>query len=129
MDSNLNGRPTDPVRRWLRSARFAVAGIRHGWATQRNFRIECVLGGLTLLAALWLRTPIAPVLLACGLVLGLELLNTALEALVDLVSPEQHRLAKVVKDTAAGAVLLACVFAVLVGAAVLVPPLMRVFGF
>ena len=67
-------------------------------------------------------------LLACGLVLGLELLNTALEALVDLVSPEQHRLAKAAKDAAAGAVLLACVFAVLVGAVVLMPPLLRKLG-
>ena len=116
------------MRRWLRSARFAVAGIRYGWASQRNFRIEVVLGGLALLATLWLRAPLAPVLLACGLVLGLELLNTALEALVDLVSPEAHLLAKVAKDAAAGAVLLACAFAVLVGAVVLVPPLLARLG-
>lgn len=116
------------MRRWLRSARFAVAGIRHGWATQRNFRIEVVLGAVAILTALWLRAPLAPVLLACGLVLGLELMNTALEALVDLVSPEPHPLARVAKDAAAGAVLLACAFAVLVGAAVLLPPLLGRLG-
>lgn len=116
------------MRRWLGSARFAVAGIRHGWVTQRNFRIEVVLGGAALLTTLWLRAPLVPVLLACGLVLGLELVNTALEALVDLVSPEAHLLAKAAKDAAAGAVLLACVFAVLVGAVVLVPPLLARLG-
>ena len=116
------------MRRWLGSARFAVAGIRHGWATQRNFRIEVALGTIAVLVALWLRAPLAPVLLACGLVLGLELVNTALEALVDLVSPEAQPLAKAAKDAAAGAVLLACVFAVLVGAVVLVPPLLARLG-
>ncbi len=113
------------MRRWLKSARFAVAGIRHGWVTQRNFRIEAVLGLVAVLVAVWVQAPLAPVLLACGLVLTLELLNTAVEAVVDLVSPEPHPLAKVAKDAAAGAVLLACVFAVLVGAVVLLPPLLR----
>ena len=116
------------MRRWLKSASFALAGIRHGWATQSNFRTEVTLGALAVLVALWLRAPLAPVLLACGLVLALELINTALEALVDLVSPEEHPLAKVAKDTAAGAVLLACVFAVLVGAATLGPALLERLG-
>ncbi len=83
---------------------------------------------VALLVALWVRAPLAPVLLACGLVLALELMNTALEAVVDLVSPEAHRLAKIAKDAAAGAVLLACVFAVLVGVAVILPPLLRQLG-
>lgn len=116
------------MRRWLKSARFALAGIRHGWATQRNFRIEVVLGTLAVLVAVWVQAPLAPVLLACGLVLALELLNTAVEAVVDLVSPETHPLAKVAKDAAAGAVLAGSVFAVLVGADVLLPPLLRRLG-
>lgn len=116
------------MRRWLTSARFAALGIRHGWVSQRNFRIECVLGAAAVLTALGLRAPLAPVLLACALVLALELMNTALEAVVDLVSPEQHPLARAAKDAAAGAVLLACVFAVLVGAVVLLPPLLRAVG-
>ncbi len=116
------------MRRWLRSATFALAGVRHGWAGQRNFRIEVTLGMIALLAALWLQAPLSPVLLACGLVLALELMNTALEALVDLVSPEPHPLAKVAKDAAAGAVLVGAFFAVLVGAAVLGPPLLRKLG-
>jgi diacylglycerol kinase (ATP) len=116
------------LRRWLRSATFAASGIRHGWVSQRNFRTECVLGAVAVLTALWLHVSLAPVLLACGLVLGTELMNTALEAVVDLVSPELHPLAKAAKDAAAGAVLLACIFAVLVGALLLLPPLLHVLG-
>lgn len=117
------------MRRWLRSARFAAAGIRHGWASQRNFRTEVVLGALAVLVALWVQAPLAPVLLSCALVLGLELVNTAVEAVVDLVSPEVHPLAEVAKDAAAGAVLLSAAFAVLVALVVILPPLLRKLGF
>ena len=66
-----------------------------------------------------------PVLLCCALVLSLELVNTALEALSDLISPEWHPLAKLAKDAAAGAVLVGSVVSVVVGAAVFGPPLYR----
>jgi len=116
------------MRRWLRSAAFAVAGVRHGWASQRNFRIEVVLGTVAVLVALWVQAPLAPVLLSCALVLALELVNTAIEAVVDLASPQAHPLAKVAKDSAAGAVLLAATFAVLVALDVLLLPLLAKLG-
>lgn len=112
-------------RRWVRSAGFAWAGVRHVYRTQANFRIEVWAGVLALTLTAWLRAPQAPVLLACALVLSLELLNTALEAVVDLVSPEWHPLAKVAKDASAGAVLVASLGALGVGVAVLGPPLLR----
>jgi undecaprenol kinase len=63
-------------------------------------------------------------LFSITLVLTAELLNTAIEATVDLISPEIHPLAKRAKDTAAGAVLLTAVFAVLVGVYVFYHPVM-----
>lgn len=58
-----------------------------------------------------------------------ELINTAIERTVDLVSPDQHPLAKAAKDTAAGAVLVAALFAAFVGWVVLAPPMWRLlFG-
>ena len=78
---------------------------------------------LALALAVWLRAPLAPIALACALVLALELVNTAVEAVVDLVSPKPHPLAGVAKDAAAAAVLLASLGAVVVGLAVLGPPL------
>jgi diacylglycerol kinase (ATP) len=116
------------LRRWWRSAGFAFSGVRHVWVTQPNFRIEVSLGGLACALGLLLRVPLAPILLCCGLVLSLEVLNTAVEALTDLASPEWHDLAQVAKDTAAGAVLIASVFSVLVGAAVLLPALLKLIG-
>ena len=117
------------MRRWLTSAGFAWRGLGYAWRSQRNFRTEVVLGMLALGTALWLRVPLAPILLACGLVLGLELLNTALEAALDLLHPGRHPLVGAAKDAAAGAVLIASFAALLVGAWVLGPPLWaKVFG-
>ena len=128
-DMRLEGGSALSLRRWWRSAGFARAGIAHAYRTQPNFRIEVWAGALACAVALALRAPLAPVALACALVLGLELVNTALEAVVDLASPELHPLAKVAKDAAAGAVLVASGGALLVALAVLLPPLLRVLGF
>ena len=61
---------------------------------------------------------------ACVLVLSAELLNTAIEKAVDLSMPEQHPLARIAKDAAAGAVLVAAIGAALIGLLVLGPPLL-----
>jgi diacylglycerol kinase (ATP) len=67
--------------------------------------------------------------LTIGLVLALELLNTAIESVVDLtVGKNYHDLAKVAKDCAAAAVLMAAIVAVLVGVVLLVPPLLVTLG-
>jgi diacylglycerol kinase (ATP) len=116
------------ARRWWRSAGFAWAGVRYAYGTQANFRIECWAALVALGLCVWLRAPLAPVALACALVLSLELLNTALEAVVDLVSPEWHALAGVAKDAAAAAVLLGSAGALIVGLSVLLPPLLARLG-
>lgn len=113
------------LRRWWRSAGHAFAGIAFAWRTQPNFRIECLATLLALTLAVLLKANVALVALCCGLVLALELLNTALEAVVDLCSPEFHPLAKVAKDTAAGAVLVASAAALVVGVVEFVPPLLK----
>lgn len=112
-------------RRWWRSAGFAWAGVVHTYRVQANFRIEVWVAAAAVTLALLLRAPLAPILLSCALVLAVELLNTALEAVVDLASPEWHPLARVAKDAAAGAVLAASAGALLVGVAVLGPPLLE----
>jgi diacylglycerol kinase (ATP) len=102
---------------------YAWAGVVHTWRSQPNFRIECSLGGLALVLAWWLETGLVPVLIMSALVLSLEVVNSAVEAVVDLASPEFHPLAKVAKDAAAGATLVAAVFSVLVGLVVFGGPL------
>lgn len=101
---------------------FAFAGLSAAWQTQRNLRIQ--LGVAVVVVAVGLVLHLAPlawaaVALATAFVLAAELLNTALEAVVDLASPEQHPLAKRAKDIAAAAVLVASLGAVAAGALVL----------
>ncbi|MEO6217788.1 MAG: diacylglycerol kinase [Sphingomonas sp.] len=87
---------------------FAVAGWRAAWARERSFRTQVWFAGLALLALLMIRpSPIwwALVALTCALVLALELINSALEGLIDLLHPAIHPEIKVIKDMLAGAVL------------------------
>jgi diacylglycerol kinase (ATP) len=102
--------------------------LRFAWQNQRNFRIEVYLAALVLALAVWLNVGLVQVLILITLILGLELANTALEALVDLVSPEFHPLAKAAKDMAAGAVLIASVLSSLIGLILFLPPLGKKLG-
>jgi len=100
------------------SMRFAAAGIAWAFRTQRNVRIQVGIAAIVVAAALGMGIPLSQVtilVLAITIVLVAELLNSALEATVDLVSPEIHPLAQVAKDAAAGGVLLAAGGAATVG--------------
>jgi len=117
-----------PLRGLRASFAYAWAGVRFAWKHQRNFRLEVYIAILALALALWLQVNPVPVLLLTALVLGLELINTALEAVVDLVSPNYHPLAKAAKDVAAAGVLLASTIAALVGILLFLPPLVARLG-
>ena len=97
---------------------YAFQGILYATRTQRNMRIHLIAASLALFAALYLRLErayVAVVVIAIVLVIALELVNTAIEAVVDLTTVAHHPLAKIAKDAAAGAVLVAAMGAVIVG--------------
>jgi diacylglycerol kinase len=103
---------------------YALRGIASIFATERNAQIE--LGATLLVAAACILFRIqgwqlVALIACCVSVLSLELLNSALEAVVDLVSPVRHPLAARAKDAAAGAVLVAAVGSLIIGLLVLVP--------
>ena len=96
------------------------------FCTQPNARVHLAITGAAVVIGLWVGLPArdwAIIALTVGLVLAAEAFNTGAEALVDLVSPEQHPLAKTAKDVSAAAVVLAALAAVVVGLLVLGPPL------
>jgi diacylglycerol kinase len=114
------------------SFRHAFRGWWYVIRTQRNAWIHAVITTLVLLVALWLHLPLrdwALLFLAIALVWTAEFINTSLEAVVDLASPQQHPLAKVGKDVGAAAVLIAALTAILVGLLVLGPPLFEKMKF
>lgn len=112
----------------LISFKYAWAGVSYAFQTQRNFRIHIVIGTLAISLSVFLHLKlleIAVIGLTIALVLALELLNTAIESVVDLtVKQSYHELAKIAKDCAAGAVLLSALAAVLVAGALLLPPML-----
>lgn len=104
--------------RFWRSFNHAFNGIMYAARTQPNMRAHLVISLLVILAALLLRLErdyIVDVVILIALVLGMELINTAIESIVDLLTVTHHPLAKTAKDAAAGAVLIASIAAVVVG--------------
>ncbi len=97
---------------------YAFQGILYATRTQRNMRVHLVAGSLALFATLYLRLErayVAVVVIVIVLVIALELLNTAIEAVVDLMTVAHHPLAKIAKDASAAAVLVVSMGAVIVG--------------
>jgi diacylglycerol kinase (ATP) len=101
-----------------RSFNHAFEGIMYAARTQPNMRTHLVIAALVLLASLWLRLDrfyLVALIILIAMVLALELVNTAVEAMVDLLTVAHHPLAKTAKDATAAAVLIASVAAVVSG--------------
>lgn len=116
---------------WRMTLRYAAEGVIYALRTQINMRIHAVVALLVIVAGLTLRISRLDWLFVCmaiAIVMVAELINTAVEAAVDLISPDIHPLAKAAKDTAAGAVLLAAVFAVIIGIFVFYRPLLTLMS-
>lgn len=112
------------MRAFLRSFRFAFAGIHYVLRSQRNARVHLVAAGLVVAAGIYFRvTHIewAVLALTIGLVLSAEMINTVAELAVDLLTQRHHPMAKIAKDVGAGAVLVAAIASVAVGVAIFGP--------
>lgn len=114
------------------SFKYAWQGVHYAFITQRNFRVHVLIGVVAIACSALLQvTPVemSVVTITCALVMVLELLNTALESVVDLtVGQSYHQLAKTAKDCAAGAVLISAISALLVASFILIPSLATVLA-
>lgn len=108
--------------------RFAFDGLKVAFLKGRNFRIQVTLGGLAILLGLILRLDSFEWLdltLVIASVLILELMNTAIEAIVDMVSPEIQPKAKIAKDVAAASVLVASIASIFIGVFLFLPKILN----
>lgn len=107
---------------------FAWQGVKYAFLTQRNFRIDVAIAVLAIFLSCYLHISPPELVMVClmiALVLALELLNTALEAVVDLtIGKTYHELAKIAKDCAAGGVLVSAITALVVAGILFVPRLL-----
>lgn len=117
------------MKSFLKGFYFAFNGIKYSFKTQLNFRIHAFMSVLALFLSYILQIAIREliwIIFAISQVLVVELINTAIETLVDLVSPEFNPKAGLIKDISAAAVLIAAIFAFLVGCFVFLPKLIHV---
>lgn len=109
----------------------ALRGIRETFRSERNFKIQIVVAIVAFSVGYWLNLSAGEWLwlsLSITLVFAMELLNTAIEAFCDVVSPGYHPLVQKAKDAAAGAVLVSAVFAFFVGIIIFGPRLWSYFS-
>ncbi|TAK42591.1 MAG: diacylglycerol kinase family protein [Saprospiraceae bacterium] len=116
----------------LDSFRYAFAGIAELVRSQPNAMIHLSAAALVIIAGLFFglsRMEWCAVVFAITIVIAAEAVNTALEYLTDLISPNYHPLAGKAKDLAAGAVLISSVGAIVVGIIIFLPKVIALFSF
>ncbi len=129
---DLVNRSQEELYSRARSFRYAFEGWWYVLRTQHNAWIHALISVAVFVVAWWLALPRqdwAILILTIMVVWMAEFMNTALEAVVDMMMPDEHPLAKVAKDVAAAAVLVGACGALLIGGLILGPPLWaRLFG-
>jgi diacylglycerol kinase len=116
------------LRKHTISFKYAFDGIVHTFKTQPNLRIHVTVAFLVLIASWFLRvSPLEWLILLFTImwVITAEMINTALESIVNLITHEFHQEAKVAKDVAAGMVLVGAIGSVIVGIVIFVPYLLK----
>ena len=112
------------MKKRIRSFGYAGSGIWSVIKSEMNMRIHLVVLALVIFSGFYFNIDIVEwmlCLLCFGLVIGMEMLNTSIECIVDLVSPNHHPLAGKAKDIAAGAVLICAIISVVIGLLIFVP--------
>lgn len=112
------------LNRFFRSFKYAAQGVASAMKREQNIRFHFLAGLIVFIAAFLTGLPYTEWLVIVGLVGGmiaLELVNSAIERVVDLASPEIHPLAKEAKDIAAGAVLVFAAASAIIGLLIFLP--------
>jgi undecaprenol kinase len=112
------------IKRFFNSFKYSFEGLKYAYTNEQSMTIHMLTSIFVIIlgfvfeitATEWILT-----FVIIGVVMGTELLNTAIEAVVDLVSPQKHPLAKIAKDTASAAVFVYSMIALVAGLLVYVP--------
>lgn len=112
------------MKRFLKSFVFAGRGICYCIRHEKNFQIQLIAAIVVIILGFYFSISLHEwvLLLVCiALVLGLEMINSSIEKMADLISLEYHPLIKIIKDTAAGAVLLVSIISAIIGFLIFLP--------
>lgn len=127
MNTDYNDKKSFKSRNVVRSFQYAIQGIAHTFLEERNMRIHVIVSVIVVIAGFVLKLSALEwlfIVFAIGGVIALELVNTAVERVVDLVTKEYHPLAKQAKDMAAGATFVYAILSVIVGIIIFLPKIL-----
>jgi len=116
------------MKTFLRSVLFALQGVKQFFSRDRNGKIQTVFGITAIVLGFTVSLPSFQwllVLFCIGLVISLEMINSAIEKYCDLVTTDFHPGIKVIKDVAAGAVLVASLMSLVIGLIIFIPALVK----
>ena len=112
------------IKKFLFSFTYAIKGLKYAYRNEQNLAFDVGVSLLVVIAGFLFKVSVsewALLALTIGMVISLELINTAIEAAVDLVTEDYHPLAKVAKDTSAAAVFICAIASVVVGLIIFLP--------
>ena len=119
------------MNRTVRSFSFAARGFRYVLRGERNFQIELFVAGVVIFGMIVFDLSVlerVALILCIAWVLTLELVNTAVERIMDVLQPRIHSYARIIKDVMAAAVLVSAFGALLVGLAIFIPRIVSIFS-
>ena len=118
------------LKKFINSFTYPIKGLRYAYKNEQNLAFDVWMALIVVIFGFLFKVnkyEWAILVLTIGLVISCELINTAIEAVVDLVTEEYHPLAKVAKDTSAAAVLVFAIVAIIVGLIIFVPKIIGLF--
>ncbi len=124
MRSEFDVKEEHSVKALIKSFQHAFCGILTSFVIGRNIKVHYIAALAAILGGLYFgisKVEFLIILLVSTQVICLEMVNTAIERTVDLVTAEYHLYAKIAKDIAAGAVLVAAIFAIIIGGIIFLP--------
>ena len=117
------------LKKFINSFSYPIKGLRYAYRNEQNLAVDLGVAAIVIIFGIILKVSLiewAVLFLTMGLVIACELINTAIEATVDLITEDYHPLAKVAKDTSAAAVFIFAIVAVLVGMIIFLPKIISI---
>lgn len=119
------------LKKFINSFTYPIKGLKYAYRNEQNLAVDVGIAILVVIAGLIFKVSTVEwviLVLTIGLVISCELINTAIEAVVDLVTEEYHPLAKVAKDTSAASVFIFAIVAVIIGLIIFLPKIIMLFS-
>ncbi|NLA33581.1 MAG: diacylglycerol kinase [Tenericutes bacterium] len=127
----LRGKKEFGIKRFFKSFKYSIEGLDYAYKNEQSMFIHFIAILLVTLTGFFLKiNTIEWLFCICmfGIIMGAELLNTAIEAVVDMVMPDIHPLAKIAKDTASAAVFVLSIMTAIVGLIIFLPKIFNLLG-